>query len=74
MAEARAALQAAHDLHPAPGSSAADRVTRAERALRKAADALEGHRYMEARSAAKKARDLARSAIRMMRSPRSSSH
>jgi len=66
MAEARAAIQAAHALQPSSLSSS-DKLEQADRALQQATLALSNRHYSEARSAAKTARDLARQAIKMRR-------
>ncbi|RMH51584.1 MAG: DUF4398 domain-containing protein [Zetaproteobacteria bacterium] len=65
MAEARAALQAAHRLHPPAESAAAGMVKKADAALHQASLLLAGHRFDEARAKARVARNLARRAIRM---------
>ncbi len=66
MAEARAAIQAAHDLHPAAGSDSADKLKLADQTLRQATDALSRRQYDLARNRAQSARDLARAVIRQL--------
>ncbi|MDX8409677.1 MAG: hypothetical protein R8J84_06515 [Mariprofundales bacterium] len=65
MAEARSAIQAAHDLTPAPDSSAGRKLAQADGILRGAAHALDQKHYDDAGAKAKQARDLARAAIHL---------
>ena len=67
MAEARAAIQAAHDLHPVAESDAATKLQQADQTLHRATLALSQHHYDQARHRAQSARDLARAVIRLIR-------
>ncbi len=71
MAEARAAIQAAHDLAPAVDSDAGRKLAQADGILREAAHALDRKRYDAAGAQAKQARDLARAAIHRIAQKRS---
>ncbi|MDX8413268.1 MAG: hypothetical protein R8J85_04200 [Mariprofundales bacterium] len=62
MAEARAAIQAAHKLTP-QASLPTSSLTAADQALHQAAQALGEQHFGEARKQAKRARDLARQVI-----------
>jgi len=72
MAEARAAIQAAHGLKPRSNRDSADTMEQADRALHQATIALGHRRYGEARRAAQTARDLARQVIRLTRKAKQS--
>ncbi|MDQ6950164.1 MAG: hypothetical protein Q9M26_00700 [Mariprofundales bacterium] len=74
MAEARSAIQAAHDRVPAQGSAAARKLADANISLRKASMALDHQSYDRARAEAQQARNLARAAIRMMRKATTTHH
>jgi len=71
MAEARAAIQAAHNLIPQADNSPADptvtdRMAEADDALQQAAHALSKQRFGKARITAQRARDLARQIIQQL--------
>jgi len=66
MAEARSAIQAAHDRMPVAASAASAKLALADRSLRDASNALDHQQYDQAKAKAKQARNLARAAIRLL--------